>query len=40
MPVEQLNTYDVVKNAVVVMAQGAVEFIENYYAKINEEVCE
>ncbi len=40
MPVEQLNTYDVVKNAVVVMAQGAVEFIENYYAKINEEVSE
>ena len=40
IPVEQLNTYDVVKNAVVVIAQGAVESIEGYYAKLNEEVSE
>ncbi len=40
MPVEQLNTYDVVKNAVVVMAQGAVETIEGFYADLNEEVSE
>ena len=37
IPVEQLNTYDVVKNAVVVMAQGAVEFIENYCKENNIE---
>ena len=40
MPVEQLNTYDVVKNAVVVIAQGAVESIEKFYDKFNEEVQE
>ncbi len=40
MPVEQLNTYDVVKNAVVVIAQGAVESIEKFYDKFNEGVQE
>ncbi len=37
MSVEQLNTYDVVKNAVVVMAQGAVESIEKFYEEVQAE---
>lgn len=32
VPVDQLNTYDVVANAVVVMTKGAVEKIEEVYA--------
>ncbi len=37
IPVEQLNTYDVVKNAVVVMAKGAVESIEKFYEEVQGE---
>ena len=37
MPVEQLNTYDVVKNAVVVMAKDAVESIEKFYEEVQAE---
>ncbi len=37
MPVEQLNTYDVVKNAVLVMAKGAVESIEKFYEEVQAE---
>ena len=33
LPVEQLNTYDIVKNAVVVMAKGAVEKLEEVYGE-------
>ncbi|MBO5851726.1 MAG: 50S ribosomal protein L4 [Clostridia bacterium] len=33
IPVEQLNTYDVVKNAVVVLAQSAVEKLEEVYGE-------
>lgn len=33
IPVEQLNTYDVVKNAVVVIAQSAVEKLEEVYGE-------
>ena len=33
MPVEQLNTYDVVKNAVVVLAQSAVVKLEEVYGE-------
>ena len=33
IPVEQLNTYDVVKNAVVVLAQRAVEKLEEVYGE-------
>ena len=32
VPVDQLNTYDVVANAVIVMTKGAVEKIEEVYA--------
>ena len=31
IPVEQLNTYDVVKNAVIVLAQSAVAKLEEVY---------
>ena len=31
LPVEQLNTYDVVKNAVVVMSKGSVEKLQEVY---------
>ncbi len=37
MPVEQLNTYDVVKNAVLVMSKGAVESIEKFYEEVQAE---
>ena len=37
IPVEQLNTYDVVKNAVVVIAKGAVESIEKFYEEVQGE---
>ncbi len=37
MPVEQLNTYDVVKNAVVVLAKDAVESIEKFYEEVQAE---
>ena len=33
IPVEQLNTYDVVKNAVVVLAQSAIERLEEAYGE-------
>lgn len=33
LPVEQLNTYDIVKNAVVVIAKGAVEKLEEVYGE-------
>lgn len=36
LPVEQLNTYDVVKNAVVVIAKNAVESLNSFYL-IDEE---
>ena len=31
LPVEQLNTYDVVKNAVVVLSKGSVEKLQEVY---------
>ncbi len=37
MHVNQLNTYDVVKNAVVVMAKEAVESIEKFYEEVQAE---
>ena len=33
LPVEQLNTYDVVKNAVVVLAKGSVEKLQEVYGE-------
>ncbi len=33
LPVEQLNTYDIVKNSVVVIAKGAVEKLEEVYGE-------
>ena len=33
IPVEQLNTYDVVKNAVVVLAKGSVEKLQEVYGE-------
>lgn len=33
LPVEQLNTYDIVKNAVVVIAKGSIEKLEEVYGK-------
>ena len=40
LPVEQLNTYDVVKNAVVVIAKSAVEKLEAFYGPQEQEVAE
>ena len=33
IPVEQLNTYDVVKNAVIVLAKGSVEKLQEVYGE-------
>ena len=33
LPVEQLNTYDVVKNSVIVLAKGSVEKLQEVYGE-------
>ena len=33
LPVEQLNTYDIVKNNVIVLAQGSVEKLQEVYGE-------
>ncbi|MBO7526191.1 MAG: 50S ribosomal protein L4, partial [Clostridia bacterium] len=33
IPVEQLNTYDVVKNAVIVLSKGSVEKLQEVYGE-------
>ena len=33
LPVEQLNTYDVVRNAVIVIAQSAIAKLEEVYGE-------
>ena len=33
LPVEQLNTYDIVRNSVIVLAQGSVEKLQEVYGE-------